>query len=195
MSYDLAVFDPRTEFRERSLFMQFYESQTNWQLGVDYTDPAFTTPGLREWYREMIETFPPMNGPLRPSMENTERWEWVADYGIGTGMIYVGFPWSKAQIAYEAAYRLATKHAVGFCDSSGEGGAWFPTEYGTLELTHKGDGRPEGRFAKLMAEAQTGQAVHCESLEDAVTKMTQMVGDPSNAKPIIIAPSGTKADP
>jgi hypothetical protein len=78
MSYDLAVFDPRKELRERSAFLKWYHERTSWSDGLDYFDPGNATPAMQAWYRDLISTFPPLNGPDRPA--NIELC--AADYGI-----------------------------------------------------------------------------------------------------------------
>jgi hypothetical protein len=83
MSYDLAVFDPRNELRERSEFLTWYDGRTGWSDGLDYFDPGNATPSLQAWYREMIGTFPPLNGPDRPA----DLEQCTADYSIGTDII------------------------------------------------------------------------------------------------------------
>lgn len=138
MSYDVAVFDPRAELRNRDTFMEWYEARTEWEDGLNYQDPKNATSNLQAWYREMISIFPPMNGPDAPSMDDTDRWEWKADYSIANDIIYVGFGWSKAEKAYEAMHRLAAKHSVGFFDASGNtGAAWFPEAGASLAIAHE----------------------------------------------------------
>lgn len=135
MSYDIAVFDPRHELRDRDVFMDWYDAVAEWEDELDYQDPANATPALQAWYREMIDTFPPMNGPDRSPMEDEAQWEWAADYTIAKDIIYVAFGWPKAEQAYETMHRLAAKHGVGFFDASGDGAAWFPIA-GGLEIVH-----------------------------------------------------------
>ena len=38
MSYDLVVFEPREELRERSTFLNWYDSRTDWKDTLDYSD-------------------------------------------------------------------------------------------------------------------------------------------------------------
>jgi hypothetical protein len=138
MSYDLAVFEPSPALRDRGSFMEWYESRTEWEDGLDYQQPSNATARLQAWYRDMIQTFPPMNGPDSPPMEDAARWEWAMDYSIGSDIIYVGFSWSRAELAYERTKELAAKHVVGFFDASGsEGAAWFPSAGGALEVVHQ----------------------------------------------------------
>lgn len=80
MSYDLAVFDPRPELRDRGAFIDWYESRTMWADGLDYSEPSNATPALQAWFREAVEAFPPLKGRLRPADFASS--EWAADYAI-----------------------------------------------------------------------------------------------------------------
>ncbi len=88
----------------------------------NYYDPGVTSSSLAKWYFEIIESFPPMNGPLR-SKTWTNR---VTEYSIGISVIYAGFAWSQAKAAYTEVRRLAAKHHVGFFDVSGNSEIVFP---------------------------------------------------------------------
>lgn len=134
MSYDLAVFDPRSELRGRAAFIDWYESRTMWADGLDYNEPSNASASLQAWFREAIEIFPPLNGRLRPADFASN--EWTADYAIGADIIFIAFPSEKAGPAYELTRRLAAKHGLGFFDASGNAGAWFPAANGYLELVH-----------------------------------------------------------
>lgn len=137
MSYDLVVFDPRLELRDRAVFIDWYESRTMWADGLNYNEPSNASPSLQAWFREAVETFPPFNGRLRPADFASN--EWAADYAIGVDIIFTGFPSQKAGPAYELTRRLASKRGLGFFDASGDAGAWFPAANGSLELVHIGD--------------------------------------------------------
>jgi hypothetical protein len=125
MSYDLGVFDPSVAPKSGPEFTNWYVVQTEWEEPHNYDDPAVSAPSLRAWFIDMIKEFPAMNGPFaQPDRGDDDR---VSDYSVGRSLIYVGFRWSEAQEAYEACYRLAAKHGVGFIDASGdEGDVWFP---------------------------------------------------------------------
>lgn len=138
MSYDLAVFEPRDELRSRTTFDAWYDETTDWDDKVDYNDPNNARGALRAWFDEMIQTFPPMNGPLALSIEQLSRGAAAADYGIARDLIYLGFSWSQVELAYETCFALAEKHGVGFLDASGdEGAAWFPGANGQLQIVHR----------------------------------------------------------
>lgn len=137
MSYDLVVFDPRLELRDRAAFIDWYESRTMWADGLDYNEPSNASASLQAWFREAIEIFPPLNGKLRPA--NFASDEWTGDYAIRTDIIFTAFPSEKAGPAYELTRRLAAKHGLGFFDASGDGGVSFPAANGSLELVHISD--------------------------------------------------------
>ena len=122
MSYDLMVFDPAAAPREREEFMQWYDVQTEWAEDHEYDDPAVTTPALRAWFLEMIETFPAMNGPYGGDEDDDDYFDnpHVSDYCIGKSVIYTAFAWSVADEAYETVCTLAAKHGVGFFDVSSD---------------------------------------------------------------------------
>jgi hypothetical protein len=124
------VFDASAAPRAKKAFMGWYEKQTEWQESHGYNDPAIPAPALRSWFREMIETFPPMNGPLASDDPDNPK---VADYSLGRSVIYCAFAWSEAKAARKLAKELAAKHAVGFFDLSAEGDIWLPAPSGRLQ--------------------------------------------------------------
>jgi hypothetical protein len=135
MSYDLMVFDLFTAPSRHPQFMEWYFKQIEWTEEHDYSSPSITTADLGAWFAEIIEIFPPMNGPL--SLEDLlEDEASLTDYSVGRTVIYGAFAWSKADQAYSSVFRLAAKHGVGFFDvSSSDEEVWLP-EKGTLALAH-----------------------------------------------------------
>lgn len=130
MSYDLLVFDPDASPRSRAEFMEWYRQQTRWSELHGYNDPDVPTPALRGWFRELIQTFPPMNGPL--GVDDCDN-PMVTDYSLGQYVIYAAFSWSQAERAYKCVLELAGKHRVGFFDvSSTAGSIWLPLPDGRL---------------------------------------------------------------
>ena len=128
MSYDLMVFDPKVPPPSREEFIQWYRQQTEWAERHTYVGPDVTTPELQAWYSEMIQSYPPMNGPDATDNPDNLR---VTDYSIGKSLIYAAFAWSEAEGARDTMFRLAKKHLVGFFDvSSDDGGVWSPTASG-----------------------------------------------------------------
>jgi len=64
MSYDLMVFRKEAAPNTRAEFMKWYDRQTKWTEEHSYDDPANTSTDLRNWFMEMIQTFPAKNGPF-----------------------------------------------------------------------------------------------------------------------------------
>ena len=125
MSYDLMVFEPTVAPKERKEFMQWYARQTEWAECHSYQDHEVATEGLQAWFKEMIEYFPPMNGPLASEDYDDPK---VTDHCIGKHVIYSAFAWSVAEEAYPKMRELAIKHAVGFFDvSANDGEILFPS--------------------------------------------------------------------
>lgn len=129
------VFETKAAPSEHAQFMSWYEQQTKWAEGHGYDDPAVSTVSLRAWFLDIIQSFPPLNGPLSkddlPEDEAT-----ATDYSVGESVIYCAFAWSKAEVAYDTVFDLAQKHGVGFFDvSSGNEEVWLPSK-GRLTLAH-----------------------------------------------------------
>ena len=108
MSYDLMVFEKTKAPDTREAFMAWYEKQTAWEEDHDYQTIGVSAPALQNWFMEMKDIFPPMNGAYAPGMEELEKdgdlESRLVDYCIGREVIY------------------AEKHAVGFFDVSGDEG-------------------------------------------------------------------------
>lgn len=124
MSYDLMVFEKEKAPRKRKDFMDWYNKQTEWSENHSYDDPKVSSQKLRDWFTEMIKTFPAMNGPYASDDYDNDN---VSDYSIGMDVIYVAFAWSVAEKAYKTMIDLAEKFEVAFFDvSSDNGGIYFP---------------------------------------------------------------------
>ena len=130
MSYDLMVFEKSKAPRNKKDFMAWYWKQVEWSEEHDYLSIGIASPDLQNWFMEMIETFPPMNGEYSPSDEQIEGNEdletYLTDYCIGHDVIYTAFAWSVAEEAYNLITQLAKKHGVGFFDVSGDEDVIFP---------------------------------------------------------------------
>jgi hypothetical protein len=134
MSYDLMVFEasaaPRAGGREA--FMQWYDEQAQWGESHGYNDPAIPTMPLKNWFRAMVEDYPPLNGPLAVSDDACDEPN-VTDYSLGRSVIYAAFGWSVAEAARRRVVELAAKHGVGFFDVSADNGdVWWPDGKGKL---------------------------------------------------------------
>lgn len=126
MSYDLMVFEKTKASAGKKDFMAWYEKQVEWNEEHDYMNIGVSSAALQNWFMEMKETFPPMNGEYAPDLklleENEKLESYLTDYCIGRDVIYAAFAWSVADEAYELMRSLARKHNVGFFDVSGEDG-------------------------------------------------------------------------
>ena len=125
MSYDLMVFEPSAAPRNRDAFMEWFKEQAEWSEDHDYDDHAVTSPALQSWYKDIIQKYPPMAGPLAnyDDVDNPR----ATDYSIGRNVIYSAFSWSESGEAFTDMRELAIKHSVGFFDASAvEGEILFP---------------------------------------------------------------------
>ncbi|WP_154223539.1 hypothetical protein [Marinicella rhabdoformis] len=133
MSYDLMVFDPTVAPKERKDFMKWYAQQTEWEEDHSYQDNEVSTEGLQAWFKDMIEYFPPMNGPLASEDDDNPK---VTDHCVGKHVIYSAFSWSVAEEAYPKMRELSIKHSIGFFDASADNGEiLFPSSAVELEVT------------------------------------------------------------
>lgn len=103
--------------------MEWYRKQTAWSEPHSYESVELTSQNLKNWFMEMKDIFPPMNGEYAPSdellSENEDLEDRLTDYCIGYDIIYMTFAWSFAEEAYDAVRSLAEKYDVGFFDVSG----------------------------------------------------------------------------
>ena len=114
MSYDILAFDPDSV--TNADFPVWWDQQLTWSENHSYDDAAVTTPPLREFYNELIQTFPPMNGPDSPTSaeidEDSDAESRLTDYTIGTKVVYGAFAWSQDSQARSLFTSLASKHGV-----------------------------------------------------------------------------------
>ena len=111
------------------------EEQAEWEEEHDYDDPKVYSDELKNWFLDMIKSFPAMNGPFASDDIDDPK---VTDYSVGIDVIYAAFAWSEAENAYPKMIELAEKHRVGFFDTSGNGDILIPNENGGLENLFKG---------------------------------------------------------
>lgn len=121
MSYDLMVFEKTKAPKTKKEFMEWYWEQTEWKEDHNYQSPEVASAALKNWFMEMKDTFPPMNGEYAPgdeALEDEELERHLTDYSIGQHIIYAAFSWSLAEEAWKLMRQLAEKHDVGFFDVS-----------------------------------------------------------------------------
>lgn len=128
MSYDLVVFEKSKAPTTKKEFMAWYEKQTEWDEAHDYQTIGVSSPALQNWFMEMKDKFPPMNGEYAPNLDPLDEDEakdleqHTVEYSIGYNIIYAAFSWSVADEGYELMRSLAQKHKVGFFDASADDG-------------------------------------------------------------------------
>lgn len=123
MSFDLVIFDNEKDIDSEEKFMEWYEAFTRWDAGLDYDMVAnLSNKQMISFFEELIQSYPPLDGPLSPSDELLDERPDLEDkltsYSIGTDMIYSAFAWSEADEAYSLVKKLAHKHHVGFFNCS-----------------------------------------------------------------------------
>lgn len=113
--------------KKRGPFLDWYDEQAEWKEGHGYDDPVVCSPALRAFYTELVQDFPAIIG-------DDDR---GTDYTIGKALIYMTFEWDKVDQAYEAVFRLAGKHALGFFDASSDlAETWLPDNKSGLYIAH-----------------------------------------------------------
>jgi len=129
------VFESNAAPTKHAQFMDWYEQQAQWAEGHSYDDPAVSTDKLRAWFMDIIQSFPPLNGPFSQA-DLPEDEASATDYSVGKSVICCAFAWSKAELAYGTTFELAQKHGVGFFNvSSGNEEVWLPSK-DKLRLAH-----------------------------------------------------------
>lgn len=123
MSFDLAAFDPSATNDKH--FARWYQKQAKWSEKHNYDDPSVCTPQLRAFYNEIIESYPPMNGPDSPgeqALDNDPALERrLSDYSLGSQIVYGAFAWSEAEKVQPLFLELAKKHKVAVALFESEG--------------------------------------------------------------------------
>ncbi|MHC6202477.1 hypothetical protein ACYULU_04695 [Breznakiellaceae bacterium SP9] len=133
MSFDLMTFEISAAPRSKENFEKWFAQQTKWEKPHSYEEPTISSAALQNWFSEMKETYPPMNGSLAPSDEAFDKLTAkeearVTDYSFGSEVIYAAFAWSAAEEAYYCMRSLALKYGVGFY-SPESGEVLFPDTY------------------------------------------------------------------
>ena len=127
MSYDILIFEPDVVTDED--FPQWWEQVVSqWGEPYDFSTIDGSTPAIRSFYRDIIRTFPPINGPDALTEEELEEREAeglpVADYTIGADYIYVSVGWSDADTLVKIAGQMAWTQRLAVAYVS-EGGSIF----------------------------------------------------------------------
>jgi hypothetical protein len=103
MSYDLMVFAASTAPKEREAFLKWYDQQTEWEEEHNYDDPEVTTPELRAWLTEIIQSFPQLEKD-KSLDELPDDVSPLTGYAVGKSVIYATFSWSKVEPAHRETF-------------------------------------------------------------------------------------------
>lgn len=117
---DVLVFDKSKAPKSSIEFGEWFEEKSKWSEERDYFDIKGTTKPLVDFFMELNQIFPEMNGPYSPTEEeinnNPDIELRLADYTIGSDLIYIGFPWSLAEEANDKVRELAFKYGLWYSD-------------------------------------------------------------------------------
>ena len=109
MSCDILIFEPDAVTDEG--FPQWWDRVSQWEKPHRYDSIERATPAIRSFYRDLVRTFPPFNGPDALSDEELEEREDkglpVADYTIGADYIYISVGWSDANALVKIVGQMA----------------------------------------------------------------------------------------
>ena len=120
MSYDIMIIDHHPRFKNSKDFLTWYDDVTKWDDEVDYNDYSHTTKSLKDWFLEMKEIIPPLNGPFAPADKEMGNGKYPeADYCISKDAIYIALSFENVEETREIAFDLARKHKLSFFDISG----------------------------------------------------------------------------
>jgi hypothetical protein len=116
MSFDLIIFDPENAPRQKPAFVQWLKAHEE-DEGPQYDHPDACSARLRGWFLDVIEEFPPMNGPW--AAEDYDN-PCVTEYSVSKYVICARIAWSQAESAYTKMRDLSDKHGVGFYNLSSD---------------------------------------------------------------------------
>ena len=109
MSYDILIFEPDVVTDED--FPQWWDRVSQWEEPRHYDSIERATPAIRSFYRGLVRTFPPFNGPDALSDDEVDarlaQGLPVADYTIGADYIYIGVGWSDANALVKIVGQMA----------------------------------------------------------------------------------------
>ncbi|RIX27853.1 hypothetical protein [Amnibacterium setariae] len=127
MGFDILAIEPAVVTDEE--FPAWWDRQSAWSEQRDYNDPAGATPAIQLFMADLAETFPPMNGPLRPSEERLEADpeldDRLSDYSIGRQFVFADFGFSvdadeNDELAERRFMQLAYRHGLAIVLTTGD---------------------------------------------------------------------------
>ena len=105
MSANLLVFEKEKAPKQPIDFLKWFYKKAEWGADRDYNDIVGTSQELIDFYFELKEVFPPMNGKNAPddaALEaNPDLEIRLTDYCIDEDLIFMSFAWSVADEAQD----------------------------------------------------------------------------------------------
>ena len=130
MSYDILIFEPDAVTDEG--FLRWWDRVCQWEEPRHYDSIERATPAIRSFYRDLVRTFPPFNGPDALSDDEVDarlaQGLPVVDYTIGEGLVYVGVSWSAANALVTTVSELAWTHRLAVAYVSDDGAIVRPLD-------------------------------------------------------------------
>ena len=130
MSYDILIFEPGVVTDED--FPQWWDRVSRWEEPHRYDCIERATSAIWSFYRDLVRTFPPFNGPDALSDDEVDarlaQGLPVADYTIGEDLVYIGVGWSAADVLMVAVSELAWTHRLAVAYVSDDGAIVRPPE-------------------------------------------------------------------
>ena len=128
MSYDILIFEPDAVTDED--FPEWWDRVSRWEEPHNYDGIERATPAIRSFYRDLVRTFPPFNGPDALSDEELEEREDkglpVADYTIGADYIYISVGWSDANALVKIVGQMAWTQRLAVAYVSEDSSIFWP---------------------------------------------------------------------
>jgi len=120
MSYDVMVLDRHPRFEKSKEFLSWYDKIIRWDEDLDFNDYSHATKPLQDWFLEIKELIPPLNGPFSPVGDNIGKSAYPeADYSISKDCIYIALSYEKIEETKAKVLELAKKHRLATFDISG----------------------------------------------------------------------------
>lgn len=130
MGYDILIFEPDAVTDEG--FPQWWDRVSRWEEPHHYDSIERAIPAIGSFYRDLVRTFPPFNGPDALSDGEVDarliQGLPVADYTIGEDLVYVGVSWSAANALVTTVSELAWTHRLAVAYVSDDGAIVRPPE-------------------------------------------------------------------
>ena len=114
MIHDIMVFEKSQAPNVFEDFFVWAGKQTELSENRDYKSISGASPKLISWFTEAIKKFPPISGEFAKPLKKLKQADYLAEYMIGSVMIYVKVNGAVAKKAERTMLDLACKHGLGY---------------------------------------------------------------------------------